>query len=74
MYNFETDFIICVLKGFGTRFYSEKVSYEGEWHCGKRHGWGRMIYPDCSIYEGEWINDGASGIGMIVYGKSSFPL
>jgi len=40
-------------------------SYEGEWHCGKRHGWGRMSYSDCSIYEGEWCDGKRCGQGML---------
>jgi len=59
-----------VCQGFGTHFYSETSSYEGEWHCGKRHGWGRMSYSDCSIYEGEWCDGKRCGQGMLRLRKS----
>ena len=59
-------------QGFGTHFYSEMSSYEGEWQCGKRHGWGRMTYSDCSIYEGEWCEGKRCGQGMLRLRKLLF--
>lgn len=66
---FIINFLLFLLQGYGTNFYSYNEYFEGEWYTDKRSGWGRMYFSDGSVYEGEWYNNMRNGEGMLRLGK-----
>lgn len=53
--------------GYGTYYYSNKDTYEGEFLNGLRHGQGEYSYSDGGVYTGEWRNDLKDGRGKYIY-------
>lgn len=57
--------------GYGVYTCSKKkISYEGEWKAGMKHGKGKLIKPTM-IYEGDWNNGVINGYGKIRWVESN---
>ena len=60
--------------GSGVKFYDniiQKISYNGEWKNGQRHGKGIELYMNqCKKYDGDWANNKANGFGVLCSQKN----
>lgn len=46
-----------------------RVSYEGDFKSGKRHGEGKFVWSSGSVYDGSYVNDARIGFGTLTFGS-----
>jgi hypothetical protein len=50
--------------GYGTYFYANGDSYEGDWKHSSKEGFGVYTYKNGDFYKGRWVNDEQTDFGI----------